>query len=327
MKPRITKQSTRFRVPIPPEERLAVTLRYLATGEFYESLMYQFRIHNTTISKIIQEVCQAIYKVLQPIYMRLPTNEEEWLEIAEKTYQRWNYPNCFGAADGKHIAIVKPKHSGSDFYNYKGFYSIVLMALVDYDYKFLAIDVGVQGRISDGGVFKNSALYRALENNTLQLPSPRPLPLLNDSFYNYQDDTPLPFVFVGDDAFQLTKYCMKPYGRKNITDDQRIFDYRLSRKRRVTENAFGIWVNRFRVFSVRNNLKVQNVSPVVLASVVLHNMLREKSVETYTPTGFVDEIDSNGFIREGTWRDEPGSELLCPLQLAKNNNFSRNARK
>ena len=111
--------------------------------------MYQFRIHKTTISKIIQEVCIAIYKVLQLIYMRISSSTGEWLHIAEKTYQRWNYPNCFGAADGKHIAIVKPKHFGSDFYNYKCFYSVVLMALLDYDYKFLAIDVAVQRRISD----------------------------------------------------------------------------------------------------------------------------------------------------------------------------------
>ena len=120
------------------------------------------------------------------------------------------------------------------------------MALVDYDYKFLAIDAGAQGRISDGGVFKNSAM----ENNTLKLPPPSPLPLLNDDFYNTEEHTLLPFVFFCHYAFQLTKYCMKPYGRKNMADNQRISDYRLSRKRRVTENAFGIWVNRFRVFSV-----------------------------------------------------------------------------
>ena len=101
--------------------------------------------------------------------MHLPSCTGEWLDNTGKTY-RWNYPNYFSAADGKHSAIVKPKHSGSDFYNYKGFYSVVLKALVDYDYKFLAIDVGLQGRISDGGVFKNSAMYYAMENNTLKLP-------------------------------------------------------------------------------------------------------------------------------------------------------------
>ena len=113
------------------------------------------------------------------------------------------------------------------------------MASVDYDYKFLAADVGVQGRVSDGGAFKNSAMYCAMENHTLT-PPPRQLPLANDDFYNTEECIPLPFVFVGDDAFQLTESCMKTYGRKNMADDQRIFDYRLSHRRRVTENAFGI---------------------------------------------------------------------------------------
>ena len=110
---------------------------------------------------------------------------------------------------------------------------------------------------------------------------------------------------------------MKLYGRKNMADDQRIFDYHLSCKQRVTENAFGIWVKRFRVFSVTNNLNESKISAVVLASVVFHNMIGEKSADTLTPPGFTDEINSNGYMREGTWREEVGSELLCPLQLAK----------
>ena len=142
--------------------------------ESYESLIYQFRVYKTTgYLKNHSEVCIVIYKVLQSICMRFPSNIGEWLDIAEKTYQRWNYPNCFGPADGKHIAIVKPKHPSSDFYKYKSFYSVVLMAMVDYHLKFLATDAGVQGRISDGGVLKNFAMYYAMENKTLKfLPPP-----------------------------------------------------------------------------------------------------------------------------------------------------------
>ena len=122
--------------------------------------MYQFRIHRINISEIIQEVSSAIYKVLQPDYMKLPSSPQEWKAIADEGYLRWNIPNSFGATNGKHIVILKPKHSGSDFYNYQGF----LSAFVDYDYRFLAADVGVQG-----GVVKNSAMYFASENNKLNL--------------------------------------------------------------------------------------------------------------------------------------------------------------
>ena len=97
---------------------------------------------------------------------------------------------------------------------------------------------------------------------------------------------------------------MKPYGRKYMTDAQRIFDYRLSGKHRVTENAFCILVNRFRVFSVRNNLNENNVLIVVLWTLLLHNLLRERSRDTYTSPDFTDKIQMNGNICHGTWRDE-----------------------
>ena len=78
--------------------------------------MYQFRIYRTTISQIIQDVCSASCKVLQPDFMKLLPSPQEWKAIADEGYRRWNISNCFGAADGEPITILKSKHSGSDFY-------------------------------------------------------------------------------------------------------------------------------------------------------------------------------------------------------------------
>ena len=128
----------------------------------------------------------------------------------------------------------------------------MLLAFVDYDYKFLIAEVGCQGRISDGGVFRNSAFNLALSNNSLNLPDPKPLPATNDPFWvTVGEPKKIPMVFVADDAFPLTKHCMKPYGRKNLSDEERVFDYRCSRFRRISENAFGIWSNRFKLFATR----------------------------------------------------------------------------
>ena len=66
--------------------------------------------------------------------MKTPTNEEEWNSIIDMTKERWQFPNCFAAADGKHVGFKCPSSSGSEFYNYKGFYSVVLLAFVDYNY-------------------------------------------------------------------------------------------------------------------------------------------------------------------------------------------------
>ena len=101
------------------------------------------------------------------MFSKITVSKEEWEHIVEQTNERWHFPNCFAAVYGKHVGIICPKHSGSEFYNDKGFYSIVLLAFVDSDYRFLIAEVSCQGRISDGGVYRNSNFYSALRNNNL----------------------------------------------------------------------------------------------------------------------------------------------------------------
>ena len=73
---------------------------------------------------------------------KLVKTEAEWQAIADGFLTRWNFPNCLGALDGKHVGVKCPAISGSLYYNYKGFYSVILMALVDSDYKFIWADLG-----------------------------------------------------------------------------------------------------------------------------------------------------------------------------------------
>ena len=211
-----------MRQPIPPGERLAVTLRFLATGEKFSSLQYQFRISVPSLSVIIPEVCQAIFQVLKDDYFKCPSSPEEWLPIAQLFHDRWQLPHCIGAADGKHVRILHPRNSGSEFYNYKGFFSVVLLAVVDADYKFIFADVGCQGRISDGGVLRNSLFWKALVNDSLGLPQPRLLPESADkSFDGSYTQNPLPFYLAGDDAFPLENNIMKPYSQRNLSDEKK----------------------------------------------------------------------------------------------------------
>ena len=132
--PLIEKKETNMRQPISPGERLAVTLRFLATGESFSSLQYQFRISAASLSIIVPEVCQAVFQVLKDVYFKCPSAPEQWLQIAQLFHDRWQLPHCIGAADGKHVCILHPRNSGSEFYNHKGFFSVVLLAVVDADY-------------------------------------------------------------------------------------------------------------------------------------------------------------------------------------------------
>ena len=129
VEPHISKKNTRFRESVPVRTRLAVTLRYLASGESQQSLSWFFRLSRTTVSKIVKETCKAVWKVLSPIYLRSPSTEQEWKQISNDFEEIWNLPHCIGAIDGKHIAIECPKKTGSKYFNYKGFFSLVLLAI------------------------------------------------------------------------------------------------------------------------------------------------------------------------------------------------------
>jgi len=96
--------------------------------------------------------------------------------LADDFELKWNFPLCVGSMDGKHVVIEAPNLSGSEFYNYKGTFSIVLFAIVDATYNFIYVNIGCQGRISDGGIFKGTGFQKLLENTTLNLPKGQILP-------------------------------------------------------------------------------------------------------------------------------------------------------
>lgn len=142
--------------------------RYLASGNSMATLSLCYRMGQSTISGIIKETCEAIWKNLQPIYMK-PPSKEDFYAIARDFSELWDFPHCIGAIDGKHCQIQCPSNSGSDFFNFHQFYSIVLMAAVDARYKFIYIDVGAKGKENDSTVFSRSSFGTALHNATLPI--------------------------------------------------------------------------------------------------------------------------------------------------------------
>lgn len=214
--------------------------RFLATRDRFQYLHFNFRIGATTAGKIVSETCAAIWDTLSPIYMMTEPTPEKWMTIANRFEELWNYQNCCGTIDGKHIRIEAPWNCGSAYYNYKNFHSIVMQAVVDADANFLIVDVGEVGRNSDGGVFAASNFGRRFIDQNLNLPLPRQL--------DPEKATLFPYVFVGDEAYGLTKHLMKPFARTTaITKERKIYNYRHSRARRIVECAFGMMVKKFRV--------------------------------------------------------------------------------
>ena len=143
--PIISKKDTCMREVIGAAERLSLTIHYLAEGASQQSMSFQYRIGRSTISGIIHETCQAIWEALHEVYLKPPSNKNDWKEISKEFEELWNFPHCLGAIDGKHVSIQCPLKSGSLYYYYKGYFSIVLLAVCDAHYAFTFTDIGSYG--------------------------------------------------------------------------------------------------------------------------------------------------------------------------------------
>lgn len=208
--------------------------------------------------------------------------EEMWKDTAAKFEQRANFPHCLGAIDGKHIRIIKPTGTGSQHFNYKHYFSIVLLAIVDSNYKFVYVDIGSFGKDSDSTIFKNSTFWNLLQKNELNIPES--CPILNTSIN-------ADYVFVEDEAFGLSQHVLRPYGGRNLTKNKRIFNYRLSRVRRYVECAFGILSNKWRIFHRPMNVTTELAVDITKACCVLHNYVREKNGINFQDTLSIDGFD------------------------------------
>lgn len=250
--------------------------RYLATGASFNTLSFDYLMGASTIRDITKTTCEKIWKILQPLYM--PTKQDDdWIKIADEFYSRTNFPNIIGAIDGKHIRMIQPEHSGSSYFNYKKFFSCVLMAWTDADYKFVYIDVGSYGTASDSEIFKTSEMGKRLSEDQLNIPSGRHLP-------DDDDGQVMPFSVVGDEAFGLGNHILRPYAKRNLNYAKRIFNYRHTRARRMVECTFGILANKWRIFHRPIDVNINFCVRIIKACCVLHNFVRIKDGIKFTDT-------------------------------------------
>ncbi len=213
------------------------------------------------------------------------------------------------AIDGKHVPIKCPKRLGSLFYNYKGFYSIILLALVDAYYNLLWVDVGQNRSSSDAQIFNQCELKEAIEDRTIGFPHADPLP---------DDDRLMPYFIIGDDAFALKTCLMKPFSQCNMSDEQRIFNNRLSHARRIVENAFGIFANHFQCLLSPLRQTSEEVKSIVLACVCLHNLMYMQYPGLQN--SLLDQEDDQHRVIPGEWQNVDnlvGGNIYIYTRMAK----------
>ncbi len=238
----------------------------MATGDSLKSLHYNFRVGVSTAYYIIGETCEALWSVLQPIYLKFP-EKEDWIRIEKQFREKLNLPNCVGALDGKLIEIFAPSRTGSLYFNYSKFFSENLLAICDAFKNFIYVDIGSYGQQTDGGVFFNSTFGKRLDMKKLNFPPPNPLPHTN---------TPFPFFIIADSAFPLKEHILTPYAGEHLhlSDIQANFNYEQCSVRKIIENAFAILVRRWQIFSGPIEMHPTNVDKILKAAIVLHNYIK-----------------------------------------------------
>ncbi|KAK0420659.1 hypothetical protein QR680_014814 [Steinernema hermaphroditum] len=262
--PQLARSRT-HRYPLDPQKRLIVFLRYLTTGLTFSHLAQEVGIGTSTVSEVIQQASEAFASIVyEQIRWPCPAQFED---ISREFYEKWNFPYCLGALDGKHFRVECPSKSGASYYCYKYFYSIIMLALVDANYRFIWVDIGGEGRSGDAQLYNSSSLSNRLREMRL--------------FGSLGRYGQVPYVVVADGGFPIQPRLLRPFGaaacRSNLT--ARYFNKRLSRARQVSEHAFGILTRRFTLFDRPLLCSPETAKKVVFVAIILHNFLRNQTID------------------------------------------------
>uniref|UniRef100_A0A8C3THD7 DDE Tnp4 domain-containing protein n=1 Tax=Chelydra serpentina TaxID=8475 RepID=A0A8C3THD7_CHESE len=242
--PTLRRKDTRLRAALTVEKRVAIAIWKLATPDCYRSVANQFGVGKSTVGIVLMQVCKAINHIL----LRRTVTPGNVQDIVAG-FEQMGFPNCRGAIDGMHIPILAPPHLASECINRKGYFSMVLQELVDHRGRFIDINAGWPRKVHDARIFRNTAITVG--------------------------EIEKPTVILGDPAYPLMPWLMKPYTGSLDTSKER-FNYRLSRCRMTMECAFGHLKGRWRSLYGKLDLAEHSIPAVISACCTLHNICEGK---------------------------------------------------
>ena len=257
----VKKENTSMRDSIPTEQRVAIALWYLSSGSDFRTISHLFGISKSTVCLVVKEVCNAIVQVLLPKYIKWPTGES-LTDTIHGFERKWGFPQCAGAIDGTHIPIISPEYCPADYFNRKGWHSIIMQGVVNHLGQFTDVYVGWPGRVHDARVLVNSNLFHKGTSGTLFPDSVRRI-----------CGKDVPIVLIGDPAYPLLPWLIKAFpDNGSLSQQQRTFNYRLSNARVIVEHSYGRLKGRWRCLLKRIDVDIGSVPTLVSACTVLHNI-------------------------------------------------------
>lgn len=252
--------------PISLECRLGICLYRLARGDYYYTISEMTGLRVSTVCTIVNEVTKAIVENLwdECVTKHMPKIEDEFRNKMIDMAQLWQFPCCWSIVDGRHIPIkCSPggPESHKEYYNFKNFYSVIMMGMVDSNYRFIWGTCGFPRNSHDPIILQSTKLWVDIRESEL-------LPHIAKGI----GGVTVPPLVLGNSTFPFQTWMMKPYGNAVLTPKQRYFNNRLSRARMVTEGSYGQLKGRWRVTLRKNESSKDEVKTTTLACMVLHNI-------------------------------------------------------
>ena len=255
--------------PISPACRLGITLYRLAPGDYYYTISEMTGFGVATVCNITIEVSHAIVETLwkEAVLNKFPSTLEHFKDCVLDMEEEWQFPLAFSALDGCHIPTKMPRggaNSAKEYHNFKNFYSIVLMGMVDAKMRFIWASVSCPGSNHDSIIIRSTSFYaKLMECNILPI------------FTKLIEGVKVPFMILADSAFPHLPWIQKPYTNAVLSEKERYFNYRLGRARMVVESAYGMLKSRWRVLHRKCDSNNETMKIKTLACIVLHNICND----------------------------------------------------
>ena len=241
---------------LPNTLRILITLRFLATGSFLSVISDIFNVHQSTVSRIINEIVSALVN-LAPLFLNFPSGQTAQA-VKRSFYDLGGFPGVLGAVDCCHIRIQAPKSESKQSYICrKGYPSINVQAVADTNYMFLNIVARWTGSVNDSRIFRNSGLCSEFETGV-------------HSGY-----------LLGDSGYGSKHFFMTPF-LKPITAAQKRYNIAHKKTRVVVEQMFGQWKRRFHCLHAEIRLpNPETICQVITACAVLHNIAKLRNLPDF----------------------------------------------
>ncbi|XP_068168749.1 uncharacterized protein [Antennarius striatus] len=287
--PAIKRRRTNYRLPIEPRRRLAIALWWFARSGEYRSIAAMFGVGIATVCVIVRQVTSAILERLHRRFVSLPSGQR--LDDTVRAFRDRCYPQCAGAIGRTHIPISPPRDNPDDYLNKRGWYSVILQAVVNHSLCFTDVYAGWPGSTSTTSVLSSSDLYLKAEDRPDGYLFPREKSIVFDG-------VEIPVHLIGDSSFPLKPWLMKGYSQEvQLSPEQRRFTYTLSSARSVVDTAFARLKGRWRCLLKKNDLDISMMPRIVTVCCVLHNICETRG-DGFLPEWNADVAAGENYLRQ-----------------------------